>query len=104
MNRFILFFALAMSPTFAFAQSPKDAEAPKGPKDWKVEVLYEQPTVNYCSVVACAPDGRVFLAEDPMDMVGPPNRPIDRILCIHPSGKITTYAEGLYAIFGLVYM
>jgi putative membrane-bound dehydrogenase-like protein len=80
------------------------AEAPKGPADWKVEVLYEQPTVNYCSVVCCAPDGRIFLAEDPMDMIGPPNRPIDRILCIHPDGKITTFAEKLYAVFGLCYM
>ncbi len=83
---------------------PKAVEAPKGPAGWKVEVLYEQPKVNYCSVVCCAPDGRVFLAEDPMDMVGPPNRPIDRILCILPDGRITTFAENLYAVFGLVYM
>ena len=32
--------------------------------DWKVEVVLQQPTVNYCSVVCCAPDGRIFLAED----------------------------------------
>jgi putative membrane-bound dehydrogenase-like protein len=108
MNRFIPLLALAMSPSFAFAQLTKEdskaADAPKGPKDWKVEVVHEYPTVKYCSVVACAPDGRVFLAEDPMDQIGPPNRPIDRILCIHPDGRITTFAEGLYAIFGLVYM
>ncbi|MBX9680640.1 MAG: HEAT repeat domain-containing protein [Gemmataceae bacterium] len=90
---------LAAAPLFA-----QDKAAPKGPADWKVEVVAEQPKVNYCSVVACAPDGRVFLAEDPMDMVGPPNQPIDRVLCIHPDGKITVFAEKLYAVFGLVYM
>jgi len=84
--------------------SAQDPAAPKGPKDWKIEVVAEQPKVNYCSVVCCAPDGRVFLAEDPMDMIGPPNQPIDRILCLHPDGKITVYAEKLYAIFGLLYM
>src|SRR5438105_15322725 len=77
------------------------ADAPKGPSDWKVEVVAEQPTVNYCSVVCCAPDGRVFLAEDPMDMIGPPNQPIDRILCLHPDGKITGFAYKLSGVFGL---
>jgi putative membrane-bound dehydrogenase-like protein len=80
------------------------AAEPKGPAGWKVEVVAEQPTVNYCSVVCCAPDGRVFVAEDPMDMVGPPNQPIDRILCLHPDGKWTVFADKLYAVFGLVYM
>ena len=78
--------------------------APKGPANWKVEVVAEHPTVNYCSVVCCAPDGRVFVAEDPMDMVGPPNQPIDRILCLHPDGKWTVFADKLYAVFGLYYM
>ena len=107
MNRSLLLFVLLALPSPILAggeKTPKTDEAPKGPAGWKVEVLYEQPKVNYCSVVCCAPDGRVFLAEDPMDMVGPPNRPIDRILCIHPDGRITTFAENLYAVFGLVYM
>ena len=100
MRLFLSFMVLGIA-SFATAQ---DANAPKGPADWKVEVVAKHPQVNYCSVVCCAPDGRVFLAEDPMDMVGPPNRPIDRILCIHPDGRITTFAENLYAVFGLVYM
>jgi putative membrane-bound dehydrogenase-like protein len=97
----LLALALLVLPAVALAQDPA---APKGPPDWKVEVVLETPKVNYCSVVCCAPDGRIFLAEDPMDMIGPPNRPIDRILCIHPDGRITTYAENLYAVFGLYYM
>jgi putative membrane-bound dehydrogenase-like protein len=96
MHAFVLLAALATSQV--------NPEAPKGPADWKVEVVLEQPKVNFCSVVCCAPDGRIFLAEDPMDMVGPPNQPIDRILCIHPDGRITVFAEKLFAVFGLVYM
>lgn len=101
MKPFLSFLILALLAAPSFAQDPA---APKGPADWKVEVLFKHPQVNYCSVVCCAPDGRVFLAEDPMDMVGPSNKPIDRILCIHPDGRITTFAENLYAVFGLVYM
>ncbi len=74
---------------------------PKAPANWKVEVVAEQPDIKYCSVVCCAPDGRIFVAEDPMDMVGPPNQPSDRILCFHPDGKMTVFAEKLYAVFGL---
>jgi putative membrane-bound dehydrogenase-like protein len=96
MHAFLLFAALAASQI--------NPEAPKGPPDWKVEIVLQQPKVNYCSVVCCAPDGRIFLAEDPMDMVGPPNKAIDRILCIHPDGRITTFADKLFAVFGLVYM
>ncbi|MEI7683449.1 MAG: HEAT repeat domain-containing protein [Planctomycetota bacterium] len=96
--------SLIVALLIAACAAAQDANAPKGPADWKVEVVAKTPQVNYCSVVCCAPDGRVFLAEDPMDMVGPPNRPIDRILCLHPDGRITTFAENLYAVFGLVYM
>src|SRR4051812_22599744 len=77
-----IFLALWVGMTLVPVLSAGGADAPKGPADWKVEVVAEQPAVNYCSVVCCAPDGRVFLAEDPMDMIGPPNRPIDRILCL----------------------
>src|SRR5882672_7687006 len=77
---------------------------PKGPADWKVEVLAKYPDIKFPSVLSFAPDGRLFIAEDPMDMEGPVNKPVDRILCIHPDGKVTVFAEGLYAVFGLQYL
>ena len=92
--------SIVAAAVILLAQEPP----PKGPPDWKVEVVAEQPAVNYCSVVCCAPDGRLFIGEDPMDMDGPVNKPIDRILCIHPDGKITVFAEGLYAVFGIQYL
>lgn len=77
---------------------------PQCPPDWKVEVVAAPPQLKHPSVVCCAPDGRVFVAEDPMDMGNDSSKPTDRILCFHPDGKITVFAENLYAVFGLAYI
>ena len=77
---------------------------PKGPPDWKVEVVAKFPDIKHPSVVTVAPDGRVFVAEDPMDMGEPSHIPVDRILCLHPDGKVTVFAEKLYAVFGMQYI
>src|SRR5688500_12279630 len=77
---------LAAAPFFGFAADPKPAakkEEVKPPHpvpsqaDWKLEVVKEKPEIQVPSVVAVAPDGRVFFAEDPMDQIGPGNKPID---------------------------
>jgi putative heme-binding domain-containing protein len=77
---------------------------PKGPPDWTVEVVAKFPRIKHPSVVTVAPDGRVFVAEDPMDMGEPSHIPADRILCLHPDGKVNVVAEKLYAVFGLAYI
>jgi putative membrane-bound dehydrogenase-like protein len=84
-------------------EEPKLPTPSPSSKEWKVEVLKEKPDIHVPSVVAAAPDGRVFVAEDPMDQLGPGNKPGDRILCIHPDGKVTVFADKLYAVFGLAY-
>jgi putative membrane-bound dehydrogenase-like protein len=87
------------------AEAPKeDPKAWKIAPDWKLDVLLEKPAIHHPSVVFPAPDGRIFLAEDPMDMKGSSKDPADRILVIHPDGKITVFAEGLYAVFGMQYI
>jgi putative membrane-bound dehydrogenase-like protein len=77
--------------------------SPSSP-DWKLEVLFEKPKIHLPSVVCTIPDGRILVAEDPMDQFGPGNKPIDRVLCIWPDGKITVFADKLYAVFGLAYI
>jgi putative membrane-bound dehydrogenase-like protein len=77
---------------------------PKGPPDWKVEVVAKFPEIKHPSVVCVAPDGRIFVAEDPMDMGEPSHIPVDRILCLHPDGRVSVYAEKLFAVFGLAYV
>jgi putative membrane-bound dehydrogenase-like protein len=79
-------------------------ELPLAPKDWQVQVIAQPPQLIHPSVVTCAPDGRVFVAQDPIDMSLPSDSAGDSILCIFPDGKITTFAENLHAVFGLCYL
>jgi putative membrane-bound dehydrogenase-like protein len=76
----------------------------KSNKDWKVEVIRQVPAIHSPSVVTCAPDGRIFVAEDPMDMGLPSKDPADRILCIFPDGHQTVFAVGLHAVYGMQYV
>ena len=39
-----------------------------------------------------------------MDMSGPVDRPVNRILCVHPGGRITVFAEQIYAAFGMEFI
>jgi putative membrane-bound dehydrogenase-like protein len=93
-------FSIVAALSLLLAQEPP----PKAPPGWKVEVVAKYPDIKFPSVHCFAPDGRLFIGEDPMDMDGPVDKPIDRILCIHPDGKVTVFAEGLYAVFGIQYL
>ncbi|OWK43976.1 PVC-type heme-binding CxxCH protein [Fimbriiglobus ruber] len=93
---------LLLTACAAVAKPP--GALPTHQPDWKVEVVAEAPKLLHPSVVCCAPDGRVFVAEDPMDMGNDSEKPTDRILCFHPGGKVTVFAEKLHAVFGLAYV
>jgi putative membrane-bound dehydrogenase-like protein len=71
---------------------------------WRMELVAEAPRINHPSVVCTAPDGRVFVAEDPMDITVPANSALGRIVCFHPDGRVTIFAEKLYAVFGMQYL
>jgi putative membrane-bound dehydrogenase-like protein len=100
---FVGLFPLVHALSADEAKAP-DPALPKVLPDWKVEVLAEHPKIKHPSVVCCAPDGRIFVGEDPMDMGNASNQPTDRILCFHPDGKVTVFAENLYAVFGMQYI
>ncbi|HSI33370.1 MAG TPA: PVC-type heme-binding CxxCH protein [Tepidisphaeraceae bacterium] len=92
-------------PADAKKEEPKlPYPSPSDAANWKVEVLLEKPAIQVPSVVCQTPDGRLLVAEDPMDQFGPGNKPIDRILCIWPDGRKTVFAENLYAVFGIAYV
>ncbi len=83
----------------------KKPQLPACPPGWKLEVVAAAPAVRHPSVVCCAPDGRVFVAEDPMDISTPSaDLALGRILCLHPGGKTTVFADKLYAVFGMQYL
>ncbi len=79
-------------------------DLPRVPDGWTIEVVARAPELRHPSVVACAPDGRVFVAEDPMDISAPAHAALGRILCLHPDGRTTVYAEKLHAVFGMQYL
>ena len=91
--------------TVVVASVARGSTLPTPPAGWKLEVVAASPAVRHPSVVCCAPDGRVFVAEDPMDISLPgADAAAGRIVCVHPDGHITTFAEKLHAVFGMQYL
>ena len=81
------------------------ASAPVPPPDWRIELVAQAPDIRHPSVVCVAPDHRVFVAEDPMDISTPhADASEGRIICFHPDGHRTIFAEKLHAVFGLQYL
>jgi putative heme-binding domain-containing protein len=75
------------------------------PPGFAVDLVAEAPEILWPSAILCLDDGSLLVGEDPMDMIGPADKPIDRLVLLrfHPDGTHTrqVFAEGLYAIFGL---
>jgi glucose/arabinose dehydrogenase len=81
-----------------------DEDLPACPPGWTLDVVAAAPRLLYPTAVACAPDGRVFVCEDHMDMPGPVDRPVNRIVCVHPDGRITVFADRVYVAFRMEYI
>jgi putative heme-binding domain-containing protein len=96
-------FGICLAALSTFSAEPS-ASLPTTLPNWRIELVAEAPAVRHPSVVACAPDGRVFVAEDPMDITRPANVAEGRILCRQPDGRWTVFAEGLHAVFGMQYL
>jgi putative heme-binding domain-containing protein len=39
-----------------------------------------------------------------MDMPGPVDRPVNRIVCVHPDGRVTVFADEVYVAFSMEYI
>ena len=84
--------------------APAFGEMPKVPDGFKIRLVAAVPAVSYPSQVATAPDGSLFVGEDPMDQGGPADKPIDRILVFKPgAAEPVVFAEGFNAIFGMLW-
>jgi putative membrane-bound dehydrogenase-like protein len=103
-TRLFLTLLLAAAASARAADAPPDPALPKAPGNWKVELIAKAPQIQHPSVVCCAPDGRIFVGEDPIDMHLPSSAAADRVLCFHPDGKVTVFAEKLHAVYGLAYL
>ena len=82
---------------------PAEAALPKVPEGFKIRLVAAVPAVQYPCQVATAPDGSLFVAEDPMDQVGPANKPGDRVLLFREGKEPVVFAETLNAVFGMVW-
>ena len=89
-----------------------EREAPREPTTARLEVpegfasdlIAEAPEILWPSAVHALADGSLLVAEDPMDMPGRTDQPLDRILrfVFNPDGSHTTtvFARDLYASSG----
>lgn len=94
-----------LAPLIFSAGAPAGAATPKAPDGFRVRLVSEYPKVQYPSQVATAPDGSLFVAQDPMDQAGPADQPIDSILLFRPGQEEPTiFAEGLNAVFGMFWL
>src|SRR5215207_2433817 len=82
---------------------PAQTPAPRVPDGFKVELVLQAPDIEAPTALCVAPNGDVYFAEDPMDMVGPPTKNLDRIWLLKggdPNQKVL-FAEKLWAVMGL---
>src|SRR5882672_5041935 len=93
-----------MSAMFLAVELLNAAPVPVPLPGWRMELVAEAPQIKHPSVVCSAPDGRVFVAEDPMDITAPADAALGRIVCFHPDGRMTICAEKLHAVFGMQYL
>ena len=84
------FSALVFSPAAALAATNT---FPRPRDGWSMQLVAEAPLLRHPSVVCAAPDGRVFVAEDPMDISSAHAHVQEgRIVCLHPDGHTTAFA------------
>jgi putative heme-binding domain-containing protein len=83
---------------------PTTPRLPKVAAGWRITEIAAAPDILYPTAIVCAPDGTIYLGQDPMDMPGPPTQPLDSVVAIRGRGaarKITVFADKLYAVMGL---
>src|SRR3989442_1000453 len=95
----------ALSGLAASLQSAEVAATPRPVAGWRMELLLSAPRLQHPSVVCTAPDGRIFVAEDPMDISSARADAAEgSIKCLHPDGRVTVFATNLHATFGMQYL
>ena len=97
----LLLFGLSF-PAAAGSARAADGPAPlpKPADGWKIELITQAPEILFPTAAVAAPDGTLYLGQDPMDMPGPPTEPIDSVVAVK-GGKVSVFAEKLWAVMGL---
>jgi putative membrane-bound dehydrogenase-like protein len=70
-----------------------------------IDLVAEAPEILWPSSNACLPDGSLLVGEDRMDMPGPTNEPLDRVIELRwkPDGSFEkkVFADHLFAVMGM---
>ena len=74
---------------------------PKVADGWSIALAQQAPAIQYPTAIVVAPDGTIFLGQDPMNMPGPVNSPVDSVLMIRPDGSTHVFAAKLQSVMGL---
>jgi len=74
---------------------------PKVADGWSISLVEQAPRIAYPTAIVVAPDGTIYLGQDPMNMPGPVNSPIDSVLAIRPDGSTRVFADKLQSVMGL---
>jgi len=85
------------------AAAPARAALPKVPDGFEARLVAAVPAVVYPIQLATAPDGSLFVAEDPMDQVGPYESAHGRILRFRDGQDPVVWAEGFRAVQGMAW-
>src|SRR3954469_17323226 len=95
--------AIGLAVSFLPWASPAAGSAPlpRVAEGWGVELLAQAPEILFPTAIVAAPGGTIYLGQDPMDMPGPPTKPIDSIVAIRKDGEIAVFADGLWSVMGL---
>ncbi len=74
---------------------------PKVADGWSIALVEQAPRIAYPTAIVAAPDGTVYLGQDPMNMPGPVNSPVDSVLAVRPDGSTRVFADKLQSVMGL---
>ncbi len=98
--RSLLALGLTLSLLAAGARAADQAHLPRPAEGWKVELVAQAPRILFPTAIVAAPDGTLYVGQDPMDMPGPPTAPLDSIVAIK-DGKVSVFADKLWSVMGL---
>ncbi|WZO99158.1 HEAT repeat domain-containing protein [Isosphaeraceae bacterium EP7] len=92
-----LAIAIVGMPTASRGALPKVADG------FKIRLVAAVPAVEFPCQIATAPDGALYVAEDPMDQIGPYEADNGRILVFRDGKEPVVFAEGFRPIFGMAW-
>ena len=98
-----LWLALVLTCLAATAPTSGLAAGPKVPEGFEARLVATVPAVTFPCQVATAPDGSLFVAEDPMDQIGPYEAFHGRILRFTDGHDPAPFADGFRAIQGMAW-